>query len=75
MAAPVITTNSLTSPSLPGVATTRPRPRLTDIGRGLSFAQPSQSSFGLGLPQPSSRQPGFGLGFSQPGGSPDNSNM
>ena len=71
MVAPVITANSLTSPSIPGAATTRSRPSLMDIGSGLSFAQPSQPSFGLGLRQPSSRQPGFGLGFFQPGGSPD----
>ena len=69
MVAPVITTNSFTSASIPSVATTRPRPSLIDIGSGLNFPQPSQLSFGLGFPQPSSNRHGFGLGFSQSGGS------
>ena len=58
--APVITTNSFTSASIPSVATTRPRPSLVDVGSGWNFSQPSQPSFGLGFPQPSSSQHGFG---------------
>ena len=75
MVAPVITTNSFTSASIPSVITSRPRPSLIDIGSGLNFSQPSQPSFGLGFPQPSSSQHGFGLDFSQPGGRQDSSSM
>ena len=64
MAAPIITTYSFTSASIPSVPT--PRPSLINVGSGLSFSQPSQPGFGLDFPQPGSSKHGFGLGVSQP---------